>query len=143
MRHFLSFAFLLAFAFCLSAQPGPPEWDSADEPTETVAPDANVPTADVPTTDNVNAAPADTPESVEQEVDPVVDETDPPADIKRTLWEFIKANWAGLIAGLLLFIEGIVRATPTTKDDAWFHWLKKILDGILPSRKAGGGTFNS
>lgn len=47
-------------------------------------------------------------------------------------------EWFGTI---LIVGEIVVRATPTTTDDKWFLWVKRIIDSLLPSRKKGGGSF--
>mgnify|MGYP000904865785 CR=1 FL=1 len=53
-------------------------------------------------------------------------------------WQKISA----VILAAATFIEVIVRITPTEKDNAWFSWLKSILDKIIPNNKVGGGTHS-
>lgn len=73
--------------------------------------------------------------------EPVAEE-DPTGTWTQELWAFIKLHWAGLALGLLAFIEVIVRLTPTEKDNAWFNWVKGLLDAIIPNRSKYGGTHS-
>ena len=59
------------------------------------------------------------------------------------IWEWIKANLWPLLIGLLGFVEVVVRLTPTQKDDAWFEWLKNIIDALIPNMRKGGGRHQS
>lgn len=56
---------------------------------------------------------------------------------------FLAEYWQKISAVILAaatFIEVVVRITPTEKDNAWFSWLKSLLDKIIPNNKVGGGT---
>lgn len=70
---------------------------------------------------------------------------DPPAEPGGSWFDWLTENWlevVGILSALLVMLETIVRLTPTKKDDAWFNWLRKIIDVILPNRKSGGGTHS-
>lgn len=66
-----------------------------------------------------------------------------PASWLETFWAWLKENWAETILGLLFIIETIVNLTPTERDNAWFKWLKDIIQSIIPNRAKGGGTHPS
>jgi hypothetical protein len=70
-----------------------------------------------------------------------------PAPEEPTVWEqiwaWLKVNWAEALLGLMLIIETIVNLTPTERDNAWFKWLRDIVNSIIPNRKKGGGTHTS
>lgn len=70
--------------------------------------------------------------------DPVDEVPEPTA--WENVWAFFKAHWGALILGLFAFIEVVVRLTPTEKDDAWFNWIKSLIDAIIPNRSKFGGT---
>lgn len=57
----------------------------------------------------------------------------------QNLFEWFRGNWLAAVLGILGAIEFIVKLTPTEKDNAWFKWIKNLIDTILPNRKAGGG----
>ncbi len=48
---------------------------------------------------------------------------------------FLLANWKSLLSLLLLFVEGILRLTPSEKDNSIFNIIKIILDAVLPNRR--------
>jgi hypothetical protein len=48
---------------------------------------------------------------------------------------FLLANWKSLLSLLLLFVEGILRLTPSEKDNSIFNIIKIILDTVLPNRR--------
>lgn len=54
--------------------------------------------------------------------------------------DFIKNNWGALLAAILVFIEAIVRLTPSEKDNSIFNWIKRILDAIIPNKDTTGET---
>lgn len=58
----------------------------------------------------------------------------------NNLWKYLRENAISSIGYILLFMEVMVRLTPTEKDNAWLSWLKKIFDTLIPNRKTGGGT---
>lgn len=87
--------------------------------------------ADVPGDEQV--APDNTP-------DMPTDEPDTEYSFWAALWDWIKSNWAESILGLFAFIEVIVTLTPTDRDNAWFRWLRDLIQKIIPNNKAGGGT---
>lgn len=51
-----------------------------------------------------------------------------------SLWDFIRNNLFELLGSLLVFVEVIVRLTPTEKDNAWFLWLRRIFDATVGNR---------
>ena len=57
-----------------------------------------------------------------------------------SFWNIIKDNIEVIVWSLIGFITVIVRLTPTKKDDDILNWIVKILNVIIPNRKAGGGT---
>jgi hypothetical protein len=48
--------------------------------------------------------------------------------------EFVLLHWVSILLSVIGVIEVIVRLTPTTKDDAWFKWLRRIVDSVVPNR---------
>jgi len=57
----------------------------------------------------------------------------------KEIWTFITEHWAALLVALLALIEVMVRLTPSTKDNAWFKWLKNLIDYLFSNFKTGGG----
>jgi len=53
--------------------------------------------------------------------------------------EFLSANWAPLLLGLLAFAKIVVNLTPTEKDNKVFEWIDKIIDFFIPNLRSGGG----
>lgn len=76
--------------------------------------------------------------------DPPVEE--PVEDEEPTIWQqfwgWLKLNWVAFLLGLIGVIEIVVNLTPTQKDNAWFLWLREIIQSIIPNRKSGGGTHS-
>lgn len=66
-----------------------------------------------------------------------------PASWLEVFWAWLKQNWGAALLGLLTILETVVRLTPTEKDNAWFNWLKNIIDSLIPNRASGGGTHTS
>lgn len=56
------------------------------------------------------------------------------------LWAWLLANWMMALLGLLGIIEIVVNLTPTEKDNAWFVWLRDIINSIIPNNRKGGGV---
>jgi len=54
---------------------------------------------------------------------------------------FFTNNWIALLGGILVFIELIVRLTPSEKDNSIFNWLAALINALIPNLKKGGGTF--
>jgi hypothetical protein len=77
------------------------------------------------------------------------DDPTPTDDDPFDLWGWLSSFLAGLVpesvlgylGAFLLVGETVVRLTPTTVDDKWFLWVKRIIDTILPSKQKGGGSF--
>lgn len=53
----------------------------------------------------------------------------------QNVLDFLVANWAELLLGLLAFVKIVVRLTPTLKDDQVFGLLDKLLEGFVPNLK--------
>ncbi len=62
------------------------------------------------------------------------------AEASSSFIDILKENWGTVLTGLLTFLSVIVRLTPTKKDDDILNWIIKILNAIVPNRKAGGGV---
>jgi hypothetical protein len=54
--------------------------------------------------------------------------------------ETLLQNWVPILFALLAFIKIIVRITPSTQDNDYFHKVGKFINIIFPNRKIGGGT---
>jgi len=50
----------------------------------------------------------------------------------QNVLDFLTANWAELLLGLLAFVKIVVRLTPTLKDDQVFGLLDRLLDLLDP-----------
>lgn len=101
------------------------------------APDAEQVLNPAPLVYDVSEQGASTPTAYAQSDGTIVpDQADSPGGI----WGFVRSNWAALLALLIALVEGIVRLTPTEKDNSIFGFLKYILDRIIPNARAGGGT---
>lgn len=121
------FFVLFAFALLLSVMP-PPLLAAPDDPGTSI----------VLQSDLAPAAMAQETGGVELEQgDPVLNVDPESAGIK----DFFAENWLVLSGGLLVFIELIVRLTPTKKDDSIVNWLNTLLGVFVPNFKKGGGTF--
>lgn len=76
--------------------------------------------------------------------DPPVE--DPPEEDEPTIWQefwaWLRINWVAFLLGLIGVVEIVVNLTPTQKDNAWFIWLREIIQSIIPNRKSGGGTHS-
>ena len=73
----------------------------------------------------------------------IVEQAPEPSSLLVRIWAWFQINGAALIAAITSFfvaIEVIVSLTPTTKDDAWFKWLKNAFQTLFPNRKKGGGV---
>ncbi len=46
---------------------------------------------------------------------------------------FWLANWKALLGLLLVLVEGVLRLTPSERDNSIFSFLKMILDSVLPN----------
>jgi len=66
-----------------------------------------------------------------------------PASWLDRFWAWLKENWAEAVLGALFIIETVVNLTPTEKDNAWFRWLRDLIQSIIPNRAKGGGTHPS
>lgn len=55
--------------------------------------------------------------------------------------DILKNSWVEILLAFLAFLKVIVNLTPTEKDNAIFAWIDKIINWIIPNRKAGGGSF--
>jgi|DEB0MinimDraft_3_1074331.scaffolds.fasta_scaffold368321_2 hypothetical protein len=53
----------------------------------------------------------------------------------QNVLDFLTANWAELLLGLLAFVKIVVRLTPTLKDDQVFGLLDKLLESFVPNLK--------
>ena len=51
--------------------------------------------------------------------------------------DFILANWAALLLGLMAFAKVVVNLTPTTKDNMIFGYVDLLVDAIIPDRRKG------
>jgi len=57
---------------------------------------------------------------------------------------FLKEHWVAVSTALLVFIDVIVRLTPSEKDNSIFNLFKMVYDVIIPnlaSKKIGGGKL--
>lgn len=70
-------------------------------------------------------------------------EEEPADDAAGTggLLNFIQEHWPALVVLLLAFIEGLLRLTPSEADNSIFNLLKRIIDALLPNRRAAGGLY--
>lgn len=124
--------FLLIFGFALLLAVGcAPDKPNSDPPGEEIS---YVQTADLQ--QSTASIELDTPVYLVQ--DPP---SDPPAVSDKTFADLLKENWMVVLAGLLGFVDIIVRLTPTEKDNSILNKLYKILDFLIPNFKAGGGKF--
>ncbi|MFV0377128.1 MAG: hypothetical protein ACK5JD_07455 [Mangrovibacterium sp.] len=57
------------------------------------------------------------------------------------LGSFLATYWAELLFAFLAFLKVIVNLTPTERDNKIFSWFDTLITAVVPSRKAGGGTF--
>lgn len=55
------------------------------------------------------------------------------------LLAWLKSNWGEALALFFVLGEFIVRLTPTDRDNAWFLWLRTLIDKLIPNLRAGGG----
>jgi hypothetical protein len=58
--------------------------------------------------------------------------------------DFLKENWGILLPALLVFVEAVIRLTPSEQDNSIFNFIKRIIDAILPnkaSKEVGGGRL--
>jgi len=55
--------------------------------------------------------------------------------------EFLQTYWFELLLGLIVFLELIVRLTPTKRDDSILNLVLKLINAIIPNLKKTGGTF--
>jgi hypothetical protein len=66
----------------------------------------------------------------------VADEPTPDPSLLGSLWASLKAlvadNWGKILLFLLGAIAAYVAATPTTRDDAIFGWIRRILESLIP-----------
>lgn len=53
---------------------------------------------------------------------------------------FLLQHWRSILAALLVFIESILRLTPSEKDNSIFNIIKRILDYFLPNKDPTGGV---
>lgn len=52
---------------------------------------------------------------------------------------FLKMHWIALLSAFMVFVEAIVRLTPTEKDNSVFNFLKYLFDKVFPNRSSSGG----
>jgi len=72
-----------------------------------------------------------------------VDEPETPAPAEESsggFWGLLKTHWGVILSAFLVFIESIIRVTPSNKDNSIFSFIKFILDKIIPNARSGGGT---
>jgi hypothetical protein len=109
-----------------------------DDPSVTVAPVSESGRTLLAQADPVDDEPVDDPVPAP---DPDPSGEDPNGF--ELLWLFIVSHWAELLLAFLGFVEVIVRLTPTEKDNAWFNWIKQIIDALVPNRSKYGGTHKT
>jgi hypothetical protein len=52
---------------------------------------------------------------------------------------WLKKNYAMALTMLFFMAEGVVRITPSEKDDSIVNWVKRQVDKLLPNKTKGGG----
>ena len=63
---------------------------------------------------------------------------------ENSIGDFLKRNWIAVAAAFLVFLEVVVRLTPTEKDNSILNMIKAAFDAIFPNKAtklAGGGKF--
>lgn len=68
------------------------------------------------------------------------DQPQPTDPSKVGWWQFFLANWGAVVSALLVFIEAIVRITPTEKDNSIVNFIKWIFDSLFPNKALAGGA---
>jgi len=72
-----------------------------------------------------------------------VEDPETPAPVEENsggFWGLVKTHWGAILSAFLIFIESIIRITPSNKDNSIFSFIKFILDKIIPNARSGGGT---
>lgn len=138
MKHFLIATLLF---FCLLYAPGA-EGQQSNSEIETVDPyqSENLPDLIAQATDDAGVVTEDSTSVTEDP--PVEDPVEEEPTIWQQFWGWLKLNWVAFLLGLIGVIEIVVNLTPTQKDNAWFLWLREIIQSIIPNRKSGGGTHS-
>jgi hypothetical protein len=54
-------------------------------------------------------------------------------------WGWLKKNYAMALTMLFFMAEGVVRITPSEKDDSIVNWVKRQVDKLLPNKTKDGG----
>lgn len=73
------------------------------------------------------------------QADPDIPDPDSAPEENGGILGFLKMHWIALLSALLVFLEAIVRLTPTEKDNSVFNFLKYLFDKIFPNRSSNGG----
>jgi hypothetical protein len=142
MKHFLIATLLFCFLLHIPGAEGQEsnsEIESVDQYQSEQAPDLIAQATDdagvddeVITQDSTGTA----------EEPPVEDPVEEDPTIWQEFWGWLKLNWVAFLLGLIGVIEIVVNLTPTQKDNAWFIWLREIIQSIIPNRRSGGGTHS-